>query len=64
MAGFIIKVTSSNKWWYLLGTILVVALGIGMAIGGFASGTTAVGIIGIAVGVVGVVLLIDAIANL
>lgn len=64
MSGFIITVTSNNKYWYLLGTILFLLLGIGLAIGGFASGTTPLGIAGIVVAAVSCVFVIDAFMNL
>ena len=64
MSGFIITVSSNNKWWYLLGTILFLLIGIGMTIGGFASGNTGLGIAGIVCSVASGVFLIDAIMNL
>lgn len=64
MSGFIITVTSNNKYWYLLGTILFLLLGIGLAIGGFASGATSLGITGIVVAAASCVFVIDAFMNL
>ncbi|MBI3563491.1 MAG: hypothetical protein HY080_17440 [Gammaproteobacteria bacterium] len=64
MSGFIITITSNNKWWYLLGTILFLALGIILAIVGFTGGNTTLGIAGIVVGVVSCVFVVDALKNL
>jgi hypothetical protein len=64
MSGFIVTVTSNNKWWYLLGTIVFLAIGVTIAIAGFAAGSTPTGIAGIVVGAVSVVFVIDAIMNL
>jgi len=64
MPGFIITVSSNNKWWYLIGAILFLVGGIALAIAGFVSLGTTWGITGIVVGVVSVVFLIDAIMNL
>ncbi len=64
MPGFIVSISSNNKWWYLLGTILFLALGIVLAIVGFTGGTTSLGITGIVIGVVSCVFVIDAFMNL
>ncbi|MBD3617867.1 MAG: hypothetical protein HUJ28_00080 [Chromatiales bacterium] len=64
MPGFIIKIESNNKYWYLLGTILFLLLGVGLAIGGFLSGSTPTGITGIVIGLAALVLVIDAFMNL
>lgn len=64
MPGFMITVTSNNKWWYLLGAVLFLLAGIAIAIAGFTTLGTSWGITGIVVGVVSVVFLIDAIMNL
>jgi len=66
MAGFMIKIESNNKWWYLFGAILFLAAGVGMTIAGFAVPAvgTSWGITGIVVAVVSTIFLIDAILNL
>lgn len=64
MSGFIINVESNHRVWYLIGTIVFVLIGLGLAIGGFASGNVGSGVVGVVMTVAAVVLLIDAIANL
>ncbi|MCH9693168.1 MAG: hypothetical protein K0U72_01555 [Gammaproteobacteria bacterium] len=66
MAGFMIKIESNNKWWYLLGAILFLATGVGMAVAGFAIPSIGIslGITGIVVAAVATIFLIDAIMNL
>lgn len=64
MPGFIITVTSNNKYWYLLGAILFLLGGIALAIAGFVTLGTAAGVAGIIISVASAVFLIDAIMNL
>jgi hypothetical protein len=66
MAGFIINVESNNKWWYLLGALLFLGIGVATAIAGFASPAVgaAWGITGIVVAVVSAIFVIDALLNL
>lgn len=59
----IITVSSTNRTWYLIGTIVFVLIGIAVAIAGFASGTVALGIVGIVLALGAVVLLIDALTQ-
>jgi len=60
----IITVTSNNRIWYMIGTIIFLVLGVSLIIGGFflAWGITW-GITGIVVTIASVILLIDAIRN-
>lgn len=55
----IITVTSNNRTWYLIGAILTLLVGVGLAIAGFATGTTGLGIAGVVVGLAGVVFTVD-----
>lgn len=64
MAGFIIRVSSNNRGWYLAGTILGVLVSLGVCIAGFATRTPAVGIVGLVMVLGAVLLMVDAIANL
>ncbi len=63
MTGFIIKIESNAKIWYLIGAILFLLGGIGLAIAGFTSSGLSTGITGIVIALASVIFLIDAIMN-
>lgn len=56
----IITVTSNNKTWYLLGTILFAVLGVTLAILGFLTSAGAgLAVVGIVIAVAAAVLMVD-----
>jgi hypothetical protein len=63
MPGFMIKLESSARGWYLLGTIIFVLIGVALCIGGFAKLGTTWGIAGLIVAGASTILMIDAIMN-
>ena len=63
MPGFMIVIKGNGKGWYLLGAILFLLLGVGLAIGGFVGKEVGLGITGIVVGAASIIFLIDAIMN-
>lgn len=64
MSGFLFRVSSNHRIWYLLGTILFVAGGIALAIAGFVTLGATWGITGIILAVAAGILMIDAISNM
>ena len=63
MPGFMIVIKGKGKIGYLIGAILFLLIGIGVAIGGFMDWGKSWGITGIVIGLVSIVFLIDAIMN-
>jgi len=63
MPGFMIKVESNARGWYLFGAIFFLLLGLGLTIAGFASVGPPLGITGIVVMLASGLFLIDAIMN-
>ncbi len=63
MPGFMIKVESNARGWYLLGAIFFLLVGIALTIGGFAKLGAGLGITGIVIILASILFLIDAIMN-
>jgi hypothetical protein len=63
MPGFMIRIASNNQVWYMIGAILFLLLGIGLAIGGFAALGAGWGVAGIVVAAAAVIFVIDAAMN-
>lgn len=63
MPGFMIKVQSNARGWYLAGAILFELIGIALTIAGFAAVGAGLGVVGIVVAAVSTLFLIDAAMN-
>jgi hypothetical protein len=57
--GIMVTIKTNHPTVYLIGIIILILLGVGLAIGGFVQGSVPTGVAGIILGVFGIILLVE-----